>query len=82
MYPMKEAEIEESKYFEQKNYPSGYPNIQKLRLYLVSNLNEKYIYFLPYLVFFCFFLKGPNIKDQEVKGQVSTHFFRGPFNVI
>ena len=35
-----------------KIYPSGYPNMQKSRLYLVSILNKKYNYFLRYFSYF------------------------------
>ena len=74
---MKESEIEKSKYFEGKIYPSGYPNIQKLRLYLVPIFNEKYNYFLRYLVLF-WAKKSPEVKDQGVRGQVSTTFSKAP----
>ena len=71
------GEIEESKYFEQKNYPSGNPNIQKLRLYLVSNLNEKHIYFLLFLVFF-FFKKGPKYQRSRSQRSSQHPFFSRP----
>ena len=59
--------------FDEKIYPSGYPNMQRLRLYLVSILNEKCSYFLRYFVFFGAKM-GPKPKDQEVRGQISTTF--------
>ena len=39
-------------FFEEKIYPSGYPNQAKSRPYLLSIFNEKYNYFLLYLAFF------------------------------
>ena len=47
--------------------------MHKLRLYLVSMFNEKYNYFLLYLVFF-WAKKCQKLKDQEVKDKVSTTF--------
>ena len=47
--------------------------MQKLRLYLVSILNEKYNYFLWYFAFFGAKM-GPKPKDQEVRGQISFTF--------
>ena len=58
----------------EKIYPLGYPNIQKSEPYLVPILN----YFFRYLVFF-WAKMGIKVKDQEVKDQVSTTFFRSPF---
>ena len=77
IYPMKNSEIAKSKYFKKKIYPSGYPNIQKFRLYPVSIFNEKYNYFLQYLVFFRT-KKDPKLKDQKVRDQVSTTFSEAP----
>ena len=74
---MKNSEIAKSRYFKKKIYPLGYPNIQKLRLYPVSIFNEKYNYFLRYLVFFRT-KKDPKLKDQKVRDQVSTTFSEAP----
>ena len=53
IYPRKECKIAKSKNFSMKKiYPSGYPNMQKSRLYLVSILNKKYNYFLRYFSYF------------------------------
>ena len=70
---MKESEIEKVNSFHEKIYPSGYPNTQKSKPYLLSIFNEKYNYFLLYLVFFLA-KKGPKLKDQEVRDQISTTF--------
>ena len=59
--------------FKEKIYSSGYQNIQKLRRYLISILNEKHNRFLWYLVFF-WAKMDPKPKDQEVRGHVSTTF--------
>ena len=63
---MNECKIEKSKYLREKIYLLDYPNIQKLRFYLVSNLNEKYNYFLPYSGFL-WAKMGPKPKDEEVR---------------
>ena len=63
--------------FDEKIYPSGYPNMQKLRLYLVSILNEKYNYFLWYFALFRAKL-GLKIKRSKVR---LAPLFRKPLHV-
>ena len=67
IYPLKEAEIEKSKYFFWKTIHQNYSNIQKWRPYLVSIFNEKYNYFLWYFVFWHKWAQKSKIKRLEVR---------------
>ena len=72
---MKESKIE--KLNSKKFIHQAIQISKKLRLYLVSILNEKYKYFLWYLVFFRE-KTNPKVKGQEVRDQVSTSFSKAP----
>ena len=73
IYPLKDCEIEKSNYFHRKNLSIGlheYPKIKAL-----SAVNFELKMQLLFVVFGVFLGKmGPKVKDQEVRGQVSTTF--------
>ena len=78
IYPMKECEIEKSKYLQGKNLSirlSEYPQIKAL-----SGLNFEWKIQLLFVVFGVFggANMGPKRKDQEVRGQVNTPFSEVP----
>ena len=61
-------------YVSGKNNMTKYPKIQALSRF---NFELKYNYFLRYMRFSSLKM-GPKLKDQEVRGEVSTTFSEAP----
>ena len=78
IYPMKKSKIEKVSTFQENIYPSGYPNIQKSeplwsQFWIKNTITFCRISFLANM--------DPKVKDQEIRGQVSTTFWK-PLNVV
>lgn len=68
-YPLKMAKMEKSKYFQEKNYSSDYPNQSKTSPCLFSMFNGKYNY-----LSFLGNINGPMLNYQKIPATVSTIF--------